>query len=273
VGKALGKTFGYESGKESVHVYDKFLRSLNSPTNRAAIQTCDLVFVATPTPESPDGSCDISAVEDVVSWVEPPMCLKSTVPPGTVDWLVSKTGKQICFSPEYLGETPWHHSKMVETSGFVIVGGERPLCELVVRAYQQVLGPTGRYYMTSAKTAELCKYMVNTFLAMKVVFANEFYDLARAAGVSFDDLRELWLADERIGRSHTMVTEERGFGGRCFPKDIAAIIHWAKRWGGAPLLEAVDRCNDEVRRKAGEQGRQTTPTGPSAGRVESLAVP
>lgn len=273
VGKALGKLFGYQSGKASVRVYDKFLQGLDGPAERAAIQTCDLVFVAVPTPGSADGGCDLSAVEDAVSWVEPPVCLKSTVPPGTVDQLVSDTGKRICFSPEYLGETPWHNSKGVEAPDFVIVGGERPLCELVVRAYQQVLGPRTRYYMTDSKAAELCKYMVNTFLCTKVAFVNEFYDLAQAAGVSFEELRELWLADERIGRSHTMVTEERGYGGRCFPKDIAAIVHWAMPRGGAPLLDAVVRCNDQVRRKADEQKCRATTTGPSAEGVKSLVAP
>ena len=97
--------------------------------------------------------------------------------------------------------------------------------------------------------------MENTFLATKVAFVNQFYDLAEAWGVNFNELRELWLADERIGRSHTIVTEERGYRGRCLPKDIAAIIHAAKSLGGAPLLEAVDRYNDEVCRGADERRR------------------
>jgi UDPglucose 6-dehydrogenase len=250
VGKALARLFGYEMGKPDVVVYDKRLLGMNDAGSKAAIQGCSLVFVAVPTPAAPDGTCDLSAVEEVVSWVTPPVCVKSTVPPGTVDRLIATTGKRICFSPEYVGETAWHPWKSIESHGFVIVGGEQSLCDLVVRTYQRFLGPQVRYYMTDAKTAELCKYMENCFLATKVAFVNQFYDLAQAYRVNYNELRELWLADERIGRSHTIVTEERGYRGRCLPKDMAAIIHAAKQLGGAPLLEAIDRYNEEVCRRA-----------------------
>jgi UDPglucose 6-dehydrogenase len=260
VGRALAKLFGYEAGNPDVRVYDKFVVGMNNAQSKAAIQDCALVFVAVPTPEAADGSCDLTAVEEVVSWVTPPMCLKSTVPPGTVDRLIRETGKRICFSPEYVGETRWHPWKEIESHGFVIVGGEKILCETVVRVYQQYLGPLVRYYMTDAKTAELCKYMENCFLATKVAFVNQFYDLAQVYGVSYNELRELWLADERIGRSHTIVTEERGYRGRCLPKDIAAMIQAAKPFGGAPLLEAVDRYNDEICRRA-DDARRTTSSG------------
>ncbi len=246
VGKALDRVFNYDPSSEEVSVYDSGIPGKDAPACRAAIQRCDLVFVAVPTPEGPGGACDTSIVEEVVRWVEPPICLKSTVPPGTVDRLVTSTGRRVCFSPEYVGETRWHPWKGIETHGFVIVGGEKSLCDLVVRAYQRCLGPMARYYITDARTAELCKYMENAFLATKVAFVNQFYDMAQALGVNFNELRELWLADARIGRSHTMVTEERGYRGRCLPKDMAAIIQAARALGGAPLLEAVDRYNDQV---------------------------
>jgi UDPglucose 6-dehydrogenase len=246
VGKALARLFGIQDSTQDLWIYDKGLGGMNTAKKKAAIQTCDLVFVAVPTPEGADGACDTSAVEEVASWVKPPMCLKSTVPPGTVDRLVAETGKKICFSPEYVGETKWHPWKVIETHGFVIVGGEKSVCDLAVRAYQEYLGPLVHYYITDARTAELCKYMENAFLATKVAFANQFYDLAQAYGVNYNELREIWLADERVGRSHSIVTQERGYRGRCLPKDMAAIIHAAKEFGGAPLLEAVDRYNDEV---------------------------
>ncbi len=256
VGKALARVFGHEAGDADVRVYDKYLGGMNGAQQKEAIQGCDLVFVAVPTPQAADGSCDLTAVEEVVAWVNPPMCLKSTVPPGTVDRLVAATGKRVCFSPEYVGESRWHPWKGIESHGFVIVGGEKGLCDLVVRAYQEVLGPLVRYFMTDARTAELCKYMENTFLATKVAFVNQFYDLAAAFGVNFNELRELWLADERVGRSHTIVTDERGYRGRCLPKDMSAIIRAARRAGGAPLLEAVARYNEEVCRQADEARRK-----------------
>ena len=252
VGKALAQVFRYDVGNPDLVIYDKFVKGMNTPSRRAAVQKSDLVFIAVPTPEGPDGKCNLSAIEEVVSWIKPIMCVKSTVPPGTVDRLAAKTGKTICFSPEYVGETPWHPLKGIESHGFIIVGGERSACKLVIQAYQQFLGPTPHYYITNAKTAELCKYMENAFLATKVAFVNQFYDIADGFGVDYNELRELWLADERVGRSHTIVTAERGYRGRCLPKDMASIIHAARQFGGAPLLEAVDRFNDEVCRRADE---------------------
>jgi UDP-glucose 6-dehydrogenase len=158
-----------------------------------------------------------------------------------------------------VGETRWHPWKGIESHGFVIVGGEKSLCDLVVRTYQAYLGPLLHYYITDAKTAELCKYMENSFLATKVAFVNQFYDLAQTFEVNFNDLRELWLADERVGRSHTIVTDERGFRGRCLPKDLAAIIHAAKPLGGAPLLEAVDRYNEEVCQRSDKKRGKLSP--------------
>jgi len=255
VGKALAHVFRYDAGNADLVIYDKFLKGMNSRSRRAALQECDLVFVAVPTPEGADGSCDLSAIEEVVSWVSPVMCIKSTVPPGTVDRLVARTGKKICFSPEYVGETTWHPLKGIESHGFIIVGGEKSACQRVIQAYQQFLGPLPHYYITDARTAELCKYMENAFLATKVAFVNQFYDLAQGFGVDYNELRELWLADERVGRSHTIVTSERGYRGRCLPKDMASIIHAARQAGGAAFLEAVDRFNDEVCRKADEAGK------------------
>ncbi|MEJ2008134.1 MAG: hypothetical protein P8Z30_08270 [Acidobacteriota bacterium] len=252
VGRALAQVFRYDAGNTDLVIYDKYVKGMNSARQRAAVQKCDLVFIAVPTPEGPNGICDLSAIEEVVTWVSPPMCVKSTVPPGTVSGLVARTGKSICFSPEYVGETLWHPWKGIASHGFIIVGGERSACKLVIQAYQQYLGPMPRYFITDAKTAELCKYMENAFLATKVAFVNQFYDLAQGFGVDYNELRELWLADERIGRSHTIVTAERGYRGRCLPKDMASIITAAKQAGGAPFLEAVDRFNDEVCRKADE---------------------
>ena len=100
--------------------------------------------------------------------------------------------------------------------------------------------------------------MENSFLALKVTFCNEFYDIAAAHGIDYNELRELWLLDPRIGRSHTFVLpDDRGFGGRCLPKDLSAIIELARRAGVEPmLLEATRAANTTVRnRSAGTEPR------------------
>jgi UDP-glucose 6-dehydrogenase len=92
--------------------------------------------------------------------------------------------------------------------------------------------------------------MENAFLATKVAFANQFYDLARAAGVDYEDVRRLFLLDERVGASHTEVHPERGFGGRCLPKDMKSIVAWARPRADATLLEDVLEYNDRLRERA-----------------------
>ncbi len=246
VGHALAALFG----TERVTIYDKFRDGCNGAEQRQRINACDLALVAVPTPQGPDGAAELDAIEDVVGWLQAPICIKSTVPPGTVDRLVTKTGKSICFSPEYVGETTWHPFKQIETHGFLIVGGEPAAAQHVVRVYQEVLGPAPQYRITSARTAELVKYMENCFFATKVAFVNQIYELAQGLRVDYNEVRELWLLDGRVNRSHTLVTDERGFGGRCLPKDLAALIAVGRQFGGAPLLEAVQAFNLQVRAQA-----------------------
>jgi UDP-glucose 6-dehydrogenase len=91
--------------------------------------------------------------------------------------------------------------------------------------------------------------MENSFYAVKVMFCNEFFDIARAHGVQYQELREIWLADPRISRDHTFVyPENRGFSGKCLPKDVSAIIKSTTGKGYVPrLLETVMRLNAEYR--------------------------
>ena len=75
----------------------------------------------------------------------------------------------------------------------------------------------------------MAKYMTNSFLALKVIDCNEMYDLCQSLGLNYDNIRELWVADPRIGSSHTFVYDDnRGFGGSCFPKDSSAIYKQAQ---------------------------------------------
>lgn len=245
VGKALSTLFT-ENQAHSVSLYDKFQSHLSDGSNRDAINRCDVAFIAVPTPTASDMSCDLSAVEECAEWVQVPMCIKSTVVPGTCQRISARFGREVAFSPEYVGETHWHPWKNIDSHGFIIVGGPPRVRRVVLAAYQSCLGPEVRYLQTDATTAEVCKYMENCFLSTKVAFVNQFFDIASALGVDFNELRELWLADARIGRSHTIVTEERGFRGKCLPKDLKAIVRLMRERGGAPLLEAVLQYNSEL---------------------------
>jgi UDPglucose 6-dehydrogenase len=217
------------------------------------VNACRFAFVAVPTPMAQDGSADVSVVEEVVSWIEcPHIIIRSTVPVGTTDRLRSETGKAITFQPEYgPAETPDHPFNDLRKVRWAILGGDRSETIPVADLYKTTFNSDIVIQQTDAKTAELTKYMENTYLALKVTFCNEFYDIAAAYGIDYNELRELWLLDPRIGRSHTFVLpHNRGFGGRCLPKDLSAIIDSARREGVTPsLLETVRDANQAMRKR------------------------
>lgn len=220
--------------------------------SKAAVNACDVVFVCVPTPQRADGSCDTTIVSEVVEWVEGPVIvLRSTVAVGTTRLLSERHKKRIVFQPEYgPAETPDHPFNDLRKIRWVILGGEKADCRIVARAWKQAYSSDITIQFTTPEAAELCKYMENAFLAMKVTFCNEFYEIANRLGVDYDELRELWLLDPRIGRSHTFVfPDSRGFGGRCLPKDLAAIEAIARAKGyEAKLLSEVMSSNDRFRK-------------------------
>jgi UDPglucose 6-dehydrogenase len=252
IGSAIARMV-LQQTEHSLVIYDKFQAAHRTSDKKDAINGCDLVMLSVPTPTGADGlSCDLSAVEESVRWISAPLCIRSTIPPGTVDRLSAEYERAIAFSPEYIGESQFHPWRQEGQCGFLIVGGPASIFEAMKCLYQSCVGPGVQYYHTEARVAELCKYMENCFLATKVAFVNQFHDIAQAFQIDFGELRDLWLADPRIGESHTLVTEERGFRGRCLPKDIAAIVAALRPFGGAPLLEAVMEFNASVCRKADE---------------------
>lgn len=101
----------------------------------------------------------------------------------------------------------------------------------------------------SALEAELVKYVENSFLATKVAFVNEFYEICGALGANWHTVHEGWLLDPRVGRSHSAVfPDDRGFGGKCLPKDVRAIVEAAASSGyRAALLAEVLASNDRFR--------------------------
>jgi UDPglucose 6-dehydrogenase len=209
--------------------------------SREQVNACKFAMVAVPTPSQPDGSADVSIVEEVVGWIEcEVIVLRSTVPVGTTDRLRLETGKALVFQPEYgPASTPDHPFSDARKIRWVILGGDRRDTISVADLYKTTFQSDIHIHQTDARTAELTKYMENCFLALKVTFCNEFYDLAGAFGVDYNELRELWLLDPRIGRSHTFVfPDERGFAGSCLPKDLEAIIASARSAGYDPGLLA-----------------------------------
>lgn len=247
VGRALYRMIN-DARSHTMVIYDKYLDSYRSPEQLCALNGCDLVFVAVPTPfDAAQNTCDVSIVTQTISMVSAPLCIKSTIPPGTTNRLRASTGKKIGFSPEYLGETVGHPWTEAYHCGFVILSGDEDVCKATQAVYETSAPTSLQFVRSDSTTAELAKYMENCFLATKVAFMNQFFDLATSAGIDFAELTRLFLLDKRIGTSHTVVMPDRGFDGKCLPKDLQTIISWAGNRADAQLLEAVVRYNGFVR--------------------------
>jgi UDPglucose 6-dehydrogenase len=244
-GGVVGNATKQLCGPDTV-VYDPYVPELAG--NKDAINSCDVVFISVPTPMSEDGSCDTSIVEQSVSWIQAPLIIvRSTVAPGTTDRLREKYHKRIVFQPEYLGETVGHLFGNMAEREFIVLGGTPEDTSRAADFYKHFYNSMVHIHFADAVTAEVCKYMENAFYAVKVTFVNEFYDIARAHGVDFNRLRELWLADTRVSRDHTFVyPDNRGFSGKCLPKDCNAILHSSRKRGYEPeFMAACLKINDK----------------------------
>jgi UDPglucose 6-dehydrogenase len=247
VGQALMRLFaGNEHLDVKTAVYDPAIGCID----KDEVNHCRFAFVCVPTPTALDGSCDTSIVSEVCGWIESDIIvIRSTVAPGTTDRLRQQTGKRIIFQPEYIGETAAHPLLDHQAQQFAVLGGPLEDTTLVADLYKQFYHSAMRFHFTSAICAELTKYMENAFYALKVTFCNEFYDIASVLGVDYNELRETWLADPRISRDHTFVyPDNRGFSGKCLPKDTSAIIKAAETKGcDARLLKSVMAVNTQYR--------------------------
>jgi UDPglucose 6-dehydrogenase len=114
--------------------------------------------------------------------------------------------------------------------------------------------PTIPIIKTGSNTAEMVKYFTNCFLATKVTFANQMYEICKSSNIDYDKVCEYALYDQRIGNSHLAVPGpdgDRGFGGHCFPKDLSAMIKFSEESGitfeRSRFLREVKRSNSVYR--------------------------
>jgi UDPglucose 6-dehydrogenase len=252
VGQRLKRFFEYGNHYE-VKIYDPSEKISNS---KEEINQCELGVVCVPTPMKKDKSCDTSIVEESVAWLKTPVIwIRSTIAPGTTEYLKKTYKKRIVFSPEYLGVgsywTPYQFHEKEEEIPYVILGGDRKDTQYVINIIAPIMGPVKKYHQTDSTTAEVVKYMENTFFGVKVTFVNEMYEICQVLGVDFYEVRDLWLCDPRINPMHTMVFKEaRGFAGKCLPKDINGIVQASIKAGYTPeLLIQVLKSNEKFRKK------------------------
>jgi UDPglucose 6-dehydrogenase len=218
------------------------------------IEKSEVIFVCLPTPMNLDGSCNIDIVESVIKKINEKskdkiVVIKSTIPPGTTNNLNSKYENVIvAFNPEFLTER--NAIEDYENQNRIILGGPRTATTKLKQVFSKVF-PKAEIIKTDSTHAEMVKYLINTFLSVKVSFANEIYQLCNKLNIDYDKVVEYAIHDERLGNSHWSVPGhdgDFGFGGHCFPKDLLAIISLTNELDTLNnVLNATKKTNDAVR--------------------------
>ena len=235
----------------NVITYDKFDLAKSTHSKIAdLVEETKVIFVCVPTPMRKDGTCYTGIVEEVIREINETatdhiVVIKSTVPPGTTDRFNHEfSNVTVIFNPEFLTEENFLDD--FKNQNRIILGGSRKGTNKLRQIYSKVF-PKATIVKTGDKHAEMVKYFTNCFLATKVSFANEMYNICRQLDLDYDKVVEYAIYDERLGKSHWAVPGpdgDFGFGGHCFPKDLSAIINSFDTYG---LLEAVEQVNDQVR--------------------------
>ena len=241
-----------------VLTYDLDSKLCNS-TLENLCEKCETIFVCLPTPMNENGSCCTDIVEDCLKDIEiltsfeqkqKTIVLKSTVSPGTTEkWNTEFSFLQIIFNPEFLTEA--NAVSDFENQNRIILGGPRPQTTKLKQIYSKVF-PKAHIIKTNSTHAEMVKYLTNSFLATKVSFANEIYQICEKLKVDYDKVVEYATLDDRLGKTHWQVPGpdgDYGFGGHCLPKDLSALIHIAMKLDvDINVLNAVEEANDVVRK-------------------------
>lgn len=222
---------------------DAYIYSLGIGTKEEANKG-DIAFVCVPTPYTIDsngleGKLDTSIVEECVSWCECPiLVIRSTVNPGTADYLSKKYNKRIVVQPEYLGETPNHPMLDPKTRQFMVMGGKPEDRRKVIDLYTTVYNANMNIRQVTAYEAEVIKMTENRAIAFKVAQCQELYDVCEKAKIDYYTIRDAVYGDDpRFNLWWTFIyPEKRGFNSKCIPKDIYGWASWAESVGYKPKL-------------------------------------
>ena len=196
-------------------------------------------FVCVPTPMNPDtGFVDASIVEDAVlkliEHTESLVVVKSTITPDIIDRLYNSMFEdgveRFVYNPEFLTEKN-AEEQFVNAEFHVLGGSDRGVGELTEIYDIFSLCKSDQYYRMSAAEASFVKYGINSFLATKVTFFNQMFDLVNSFGCSYNIITRVMGQDPRVGIGHTRVPgydRKRGFGGACLPKDTTAFLKFSE---------------------------------------------
>lgn len=244
----------YEPGLEELIKYNVTENRLDfSADLQTAVKNSQVCFIAVGTPESDDGSADLSAVMAVAKEIALSMngykviVNKSTVPVGTAqkvtDVIKSQTDHDfdVVSNPEFLKQGA-AIADFLSPDRVVIGSNSQRATEIMQEIYSSFLKTANRVIVMDVKSAEMTKYTANAFLATKISFINEIANLCEKIGADAEMVRVGVTTDKRIGDQ--FLFPGIGYGGSCFPKDVKALINVAGQFGSSSsILEAVDKVN------------------------------
>ena len=224
---------------------------------KTAVEKSLVCFIAVGTPQGEDGSADLSYVYDVASNIGEYLngykviVDKSTVPVGTAEKVTeiikSKTGIEfdIVSNPEFLKQGA-AVDDFLKPDRVVIGSNSQRATEIMQELYSPFLRTGNPVIIMDVKSAEMTKYAANSFLAVKISYANEIANICEKVGADAEMVRIGMCSDTRIGSQFLFAG--LGYGGSCFPKDVKAMIKTAKLNGcSSSLLEAADETNKNQR--------------------------
>lgn len=236
-----------------VKTYDLDESKCNSTLFEVA--NCKTIFICLPTPKDTNGSCNTDLVESTIKEITDyvsveTIVIKSTVSPGTTARINSLyPNVDIVFNPEFLSEA--NAIEDFNNQSRVILGGPRPGTTKLKTIYSKVF-PKAHIVKTDSTHAEMVKYFTNAFLATKVSFANEIYEICEGLKIDYDKVVEYATLDKRLGNTHWSVPGpdgDKGYGGHCLPKDLSALLFLADNLETTPnVLQSVQDTNDRIRK-------------------------
>src|SRR5437764_15126825 len=248
-----GKIPIYEPGlEEVVHRNVSAHRLRFSASTREGVDNSQIVFIAVPTPQQPDGSVDLSFIEKVARDIAEVLTGyrvivdKSTVPVKTGEKVrdtikrYNRHGAEfdVVSNPEFLREG-CAVSDLMNPDRIVIGAQSEHPVDLMKKVYEPFMAPI---LVTDINSAELIKHAANSFLALKISHINAVSAICEASGADIEKVADGIGMDRRIGRN--FLNAGIGYGGSCFPKDVAAFITISERLGVPfDLLKEVQRIN------------------------------
>ncbi len=248
----------YEPGLEELIKENVSENRLNFSNNiKEAIEKSLICYIAVGTPQKEDGSADLQYVyqvaEDIGNYINNYKVIvdKSTVPIGTAEKITNiiKTKTKYKFdvisNPEFLKQGSAVED-FLKPDRIIIGSSSDKATEIMKELYAPFLRTGNPIILMDVKSAEMTKYASNSFLAMKVSFANEIANICEKVGADADMVRKGMSADKRIGSQFLFAG--LGYGGSCFPKDVKALIKTAQdNQCDYDILNATDKVNKNQR--------------------------